>query len=289
MKRQRITGIHFMFLGVVMLGIIIAGCQGNGEAPIGGQVDKELSTWEQIKQRGSIRYGVVAGSAPEFIKDPNTGEWSGYSVAMGQEIAEAMGVQLELVETTWGNVVAALQASQIDVIAPLGLTPQRTLAIDFTLYPMNYDAFAVLTSEDRTVQTWDELESGTIAVVMGGSQDSWATERFPDASIQRYPGADEAFAAIPSGQAEFGIFPMAPAFMYQHELGSGTVSIPKPFVYRSGHLAVRQEPDKTWRDFLSFCAFHYYTTGKIQAWYDDALQSMGIDPRTAPSIVKEEW
>lgn len=289
MKLQRITRVFSVVLGIVMIGIFVAGCQRDDSSSTSDLMDEELSTWEQIKQRGSVRWGVVAGSAPEFIKDPETGEWSGYSVAMGQEIAEAMGVRLELVETTWGNVVAALQAGQIDVIAPLGLTPQRALAIDFTLYPMNYDAFVVLTSNDQTVESWDEMQSGTIAVVMGGSQDSWASERFPNASIQRYPGADEAFAAIPSGQAEFGIFPMAPAFMYQQELGTGTVSIPEPFVYRSGHLAVRQEPDKTWRDFLGFSAFHYYTTGKIQEWYDSALQSMGIDPGNAPSIIKEEW
>ena len=71
------------------------------------------STWQQIKQRGELRIGVTPGE-PWYFKDPASGQWSGIGYAMGQQIAKDLGVKLVPVETTWGNAVAAIQASAVN-------------------------------------------------------------------------------------------------------------------------------------------------------------------------------
>jgi polar amino acid transport system substrate-binding protein len=108
---------------------------------------EELSTWDAIKKRGSIRLGVIP-SEPWYYKDPSSNEWSGLGVALGKQIADEMGVKLDMVETTWGNAVAALQANQIDVLFVLDATPKRALAIDFIFSPLLYYALSVLVKEE---------------------------------------------------------------------------------------------------------------------------------------------
>ncbi len=192
MKQQRVSQ-HSIIIGILsVMFIVMSGVSASA---------KDLSTWEMIQKRGSIRLGVIQ-TKPHFIKNPITGAWSGFCVAMTQEIADVMGVELEFVETTWGNVVAALQAGQIDLAPALTPTPKRALAVDFLTHPLIYTAFGVLVRENVDVKTWQDLEMLKIAVIMGTNFDEFLTKRFPNTDIQRYPGGDETIAAFQSGRAD---------------------------------------------------------------------------------------
>ena len=68
----------------------------------------EGPTLEAIRARGALRIGVFAGTEPYYHKNLATGKWEGFCVAMGQDLAQYIGVKLELVETTWGNSVIDL-------------------------------------------------------------------------------------------------------------------------------------------------------------------------------------
>ncbi len=248
----------------------------------------EMSTWETIKKRGSIRFGVIQ-SEPEFYKNPKTGEWGGIYVAAGQEIADVMGVRPEPVETTWGNAVAALQSGQIDTMFGLVPTPKRALAADFINNPLAYSAVGAISHQGMTLETWEDLKDAKIGVIMGASEDLFITKRLPDAKIQRYPTINEAIAAFQSGRSDCFVNVHIALPLYRHKINKGKVVLIKPFVFQKLSVAVRREPDKTWRDFLDTCVSYYYTTGKIQEWFEESLESLGIDPKTVPPIMKERW
>ena len=78
------------------------------------------STWEQVHQSKTLRMAAPI-SEPFCFKDLTNSDkpgavkigditWRGVSVNICKELAEALGVQLQLVETTYGNGVAGLQA-----------------------------------------------------------------------------------------------------------------------------------------------------------------------------------
>ncbi len=250
----------------------------------------EMSTWETIKKRGSIRFGVIQ-SEPNFYKNPKTDEWSGYCIALGQEIADVMGVRLELFETTWGNAVAALQSGQIDTMFDLIPTPKRALGVDFTDNAFAYATIGALLRQKIPVETWDDLKDAKIGVVMGTSNDLFITKRLPSAKIQRYPAMNEVIASFQSGRSDCVLAGHIMLPLYRHKINKGKIVLPKPFFPVRYSVAVRREPDKTWRDFLDTCVVYYYETGKMQEWYEEALKSLGIDPKAAqfPSIMKERW
>ncbi len=278
-------GVKYKIAVAVMLSVAIIAMTGIST------LAEDLSTWEMIKQRGSVRMGVTE-SKPYFTKNPSTGEWSGFLIPLAQEIADAMGVEAELVETTWGNAVAALQAGQIDMMPGLEIFPKRALAIDYTMSPMGYIAYTVLLrDENMVVDTWQDLNHAQIkiAVGMGFSYDMFATKRMPDATIQRYPVQTEADASFLAGRSDVLINDHMAQSLLQQTIGMGQIVIPKPVQYSRIVIGVRKEPDTTWRDFLNLCSIHYYEFGKVQEWYEEALQIIGIDPKTVPSIMKELW
>src|SRR5882762_9066388 len=61
---------------------------------------------EQIRASGVLKVPVMTGEEPGYIKDRTTGKWSGFYYDFLGEIADQLGVKLEPVETTWGNLAA---------------------------------------------------------------------------------------------------------------------------------------------------------------------------------------
>ena len=89
----------------------------------------EARTLDQIISSGELRIGYVV-TPPNAIKDPATGDLSGYDVEMIKEIATEMGLKPTFVETDWGTFAAGLQADQFDIsICPTFATIKRSMAV----------------------------------------------------------------------------------------------------------------------------------------------------------------
>jgi polar amino acid transport system substrate-binding protein len=249
---------------------------------------KEMSTWDAVKKRGSFRYGAVS-NLPYFYRDPKTGKAHGLSVKYAEDIAKVMGVKAVPVDTTWGNMVAALQSGQIDMAPFLIPVPARAMAVEFINNPIAYMVESILIHKDLNVTDWNDLKKLKIAVGMGSANDIFITKKFPEVKIIRYPSADESFAAFQSGRAEVFVTMSMSGIAYLSKAGNVKLVIPKPVFYSGLHNAVRREPDKTWRDFLNTCAGYYYTSGKVQEWLDETMVEFSIDPKNVPSVMKERW
>ena len=60
----------------------------------------------------------MAEAPPLPVRDPKTGEWASYFLGVMNGLAESIDVEIEVVETTWGNKVAGLHG-QGNGISPL--------------------------------------------------------------------------------------------------------------------------------------------------------------------------
>jgi polar amino acid transport system substrate-binding protein len=250
----------------------------------------QQSTWDAIQARGSLRVGATQ-APPWYLKDPQSGEWSGLGIAVGGAMAETLGVELEVVEVTWGNAIAALQADQIDIVFVLDATPERALAVDFPAAPLLYYALAVIVADDVTVETWQDLNQPdiTIAVTQGTTIDSYVSQHCPNAEILRFPTNSESVAAFQSGRADAASLFHPPLIALQKQMGKGKIVLPAPIRSSTSSAAVRREADKTWRDWVSTAIAYYYETNQTQVWYDEFLRSFGVDPNATPPIRKELW
>jgi polar amino acid transport system substrate-binding protein len=259
-------------------------------APAPPAAAQERSTWEAIRERGSLRIGGTQ-APPWYLKDPQSGAWSGLGVSVGRAMAETLGVDLEVVEVTWGNAIAALQADKIDIMFVLDATPERALAVDFPSAPLLYYALAVIVGDDVKVETWEDLNKPemTIAVTQGTTIDSYVSEHCPKAEILRFPTNSENVAAFQSGRADAASLFHPPLIALQKKMGMGKIVLPTPIRASASSAAVRREPDKTWRDWVSTAIAYYYDTNQTQVWYDEFLQEFGVDPNATPPIRKELW
>ena len=89
------------------------------------------STLEDIMKRGALRVGLEAGYLPFEMAD-KSGKFIGFDVDVAKEMAKAMGVKLEIVNTAWDGIIPALVTKKFDIImSGMTITQERNMKINF--------------------------------------------------------------------------------------------------------------------------------------------------------------
>lgn len=163
--------------------------------------------WQDVQERGTLRVGV-AEAPPLMVRNPATGEWSGYFIDVMDGFAASIDVEVDLVETTWGNMVAGLQAGRWDISSGLNRNPQRALALNYSIpiwsYEIGllYDVNNPKITPDMTALEDFDVEGMTIAVMQGASGDLAVSPQIEHARLLRLDGANEGRLAIISKRAD---------------------------------------------------------------------------------------
>ncbi|MEX3845486.1 ABC transporter substrate-binding protein [Paraburkholderia sp. BR10882] len=122
----------------------------------------------------NIRIAVVPNYPPLEFKDTSSGAVSGFDVDLGEAIAKRMGAKLTWQETSFDQMVAALQTNRVDMILS-GMTdlPSRREVVTFVDYMKSGPQFYV--------QKARATEFGSITALCGkrvgvNRRGSWPTE-----------------------------------------------------------------------------------------------------------------
>lgn len=158
MKFRKVTAL---FMAAAVLGSVgLTGCSSQGS----GQSSQENSSTgsgdllAQIQERGEIVIAMEGTWAPWTYHD-ESGTLVGFDVEVGQQIAQALGVEATFVEGEWDGLLAGLDAGRYDImINGVDITEERSDAYDFS-DPYAYNRTAVIVSGDNTdIASMEDLE-----------------------------------------------------------------------------------------------------------------------------------
>ncbi|SDF88335.1 transporter substrate-binding domain-containing protein [Alloyangia pacifica] len=247
-------------------------------------------TMARVKEAGELRIGVVSAE-PWFYKDPTSEQWAGIGVAMGERMADDLGVALFPVETSWANAVAGLQANQFDIMFVLDAIEARKRALAFPENPLFYYAMGALVKEGSEAKTWDELDTPEtrIGVTLGTSLDLSVTEMMTQAQISRFSSNDEATDAFAAGRID-AVVQFHPALVVQYSrLRMGKVLLPEPVDPVATSAGMRQEDSTEFLDWVNTTFADLYAAGVPDELFGAYLASKDIDPNGIPGLLKEDW
>ena len=77
--------------------------------------------------------------------------------------------------------------------------------------------------------------------------------------------------------------------LLQGRVRRGKVILPEPIRAASTSAGVPRDLDKSWRDWVGVALNALYESGQIQTIYEEFLAFRGIDPKTAPPLLREQW
>lgn len=163
--------------------------------------------WQGVQKAGVLRCGAAV-APPYVMRDPATGEYTGFFADLCRGFAEALKVKPEFVDTTWDNIVAGLQAGKWDVSLALNRTPARAMAVNFSIPAMEYQISLAYNKQNPKVPAGAtsvadiDKEGVTLAVMSGTAQDKAISAAVKTAQILRLPGNDETRLAVTSRRAD---------------------------------------------------------------------------------------
>ncbi len=223
-------------IAAVCLGIMLI----FGVTAVSQNVLAQEKLWDKVQSEGVLKVGAAV-AAPHAIRDPKTGEWSGVAIDVLRKFAEGMDVELKVVDTTWDNIIAGMQAGKWDIAVALNRTQRRALAINYSQPYWFYQISLVYNkNNDKIDPSWKSLadfdkEGITIALMSGTAQDHSITPLIKNATISRLPDFDSSRMALIARRADVLADDADGNMLFakSNSKWSGTV-IPDPAIARQG-------------------------------------------------------
>jgi polar amino acid transport system substrate-binding protein len=206
-----------------------------------------IDTLATIRMRGVLRVGVAV-SEPMVMHDTK-GQLVGFSIDLAHRLAEDLGVQLELVETSWSRVIPDLLERRFDLIAAgLWVTAPRALVISYT-EPTAVEGIYLVANKSmlqarKTIEDFNK-PGVNIVVYAGTAQEHVAGRLLPKANLVKVEGDADHLVPVIEGKAHAALVPALSAQVLLRQAPDKlTLPLDKPLSSVSAALGVRKgDPD----------------------------------------------
>jgi len=155
---------------------------------------------DDIKKAGVLRVGVFDANPPFGYADAKTGQPVGLDVDYAQEIANKLGVKLELRATNPANRVPLLTSGKVDIVAAnFTITDERKKQIEFST-PYFASGLQFIARKGVLKQPDDLKRDGIrLGVDKGTTQETTLRDGYPNARVIAYDDSPLALTALRTG------------------------------------------------------------------------------------------
>ena len=218
---------------------------------------------EKIKQTGVLKVGVRFDAPPMGTVD-SAGRPVGFSVDLGNMIAQTLGVKAEFIQSTPKSRIQLLQNGNIDLqIDTLTPTKERNEIVDFTI-PFAWDGGVLVVRKGDSLDVKDYGPPKKLAGLQGNYWVKVVQQSVPNAQFTMFQEFPDTFVALLNKKVD-GVAinkVLAVAVVKQHP----ELTMSKNFYDDPWAIAVRQN-DSKWRNFLNFYLQEMWCKGTYQALY----------------------
>lgn len=201
MKKNTWKKLMSLALGAMMMLSLLTGCGSKTEdsAPADSTPAEETpaesaaaaSLLEKVKTSGKLVVGTEAQYAPYEFKDLNA-SFAGCDMWLAQQIADHLGVELEVVDMSFAGIIPAVKSGQVDLgIAAFTKTPERAEEIDFSdLYEKSAQLLIVKAGNADLYSTKESLAGQKVGAQKGTIQSQLIQTALPDSELfelEKYP------------------------------------------------------------------------------------------------------
>lgn len=167
------------------------------------------SRLDEIVTRGTLKVGLTGDYRPFSERDKETGTYTGLDVEMAKNLADALGVKLEVVSTTWATLLPDLTDGKYDVgMGGISVTLQRQRVAFFSRAIMRSGKAAIARCADRDrFRSLQEIDRPGVTVIVnpGGTNERFDRANLHQAKIVAFPDNTRIFDELAAGQADLMI------------------------------------------------------------------------------------
>ncbi|MGT2682593.1 transporter substrate-binding domain-containing protein [Streptococcus porci] len=189
--------IHILL--VFLFSLFLAACQSQSEST----KDNSLIT---VQKSGKLVVATETGFAPFAFKTLVDGKNTivGSDVDMVKKIAEGLGVEVELKEMSFDNVLVAVQSGKADIgISGISITKERQKNFEFSKgYYTAKTKIIIQKSDKDKVTSLTHLIDESVAAQKGSIQEMIVTDQIPEAHLVSLPETGEMVIELKQGKVK---------------------------------------------------------------------------------------
>ncbi len=211
------------------------------------------SSQAQVPQE-EVVVAVPANWPPQYLRDPGTGNPTGFAVDIMDEVARLSGLKIRYeVFDSWPKVHQAVMDGRALVVPDLGITDERVKDYDFTI-PIEVEHIRIFVRESNTDILGVESLAGRKVGVVEFNKGRHLMEARNESELVIFSSFEEAFLALLSGNVDAMIYPektvwmMAKVAGLDHQIktaGPSLLEVKRGMAVRKGNPELLQILDET--------------------------------------------
>ena len=232
-------------------------------AATSGQVQAQNDRFKRVLERGVLVVGVKADYKPWGFRD-SSGAIVGMEIDMAQDVADALGVKLELVPVQSSNRMQFLEQGKIDLmIATMSDKANRRKVVGIT-DPNYYTSGTNVLAKKGVVSSWEDLRGKPVCGKQGAFYNKQVSQRY-GAKIVAFVGNAEAKQALRDGKCVAWVYDDSSIMA---DLASGQYDdYEMPMATEDdtpwGLAVPLDEKDGIWGNFMSGMTYNWHRTGRL--------------------------
>ncbi len=237
----------------------------------------------KVMKRGKVVVGVKADYKPWGFRD-TSGKIVGMEADMAQDVADTLGVKLELVAVQSSNRMQFLQQGKIDLmIATMSDRSDRRKVVGIVEPNYYTSGTNVLAKKSAGLKKWTQLKSKPVCGKQGAFYNKQVSKKY-GAKIVAFVGNAEAKQALKDGRCVAWVYDDSSIMA---DLASGDYNdYEMPLMTEDDNpwgLAVpREELDNIWGRFMSGMIYNWHTSGRLI----ELEKKWGIQPTAYVTMMK---
>ncbi|MBV8628902.1 MAG: transporter substrate-binding domain-containing protein [Paraburkholderia sp.] len=257
---------------LAMLGALL--CAGAVHAETASNVPAPASRLDEVIARGTLRACTTGDYKPYSFYKPD-GQFEGIDIDMAESLAHSLGVKAEFVKTSWPNLMNDFVARCDIGIGGVSTTLERQKRAFFTdAYMVDGKTPIVRCDDVNKYQTVEQIDQPSTRVIVnpGGTNEKFARQFFPHATLTVYPDNVTVFKQILAGKADVMVTDASETLL-QQKLNPGLCSVHPDKPFQFGEKAwLLPRGDMAFQEYVNQWLHLARATGEYQAIQDKWLK-----------------
>lgn len=281
------TMISILVLCTIMLGML-TGCGSAKSEPasdvavpdwVNSLSDEGVAAAKAIISKGKLVLGTSADYAPfEFHTEINgTDTIVGFDVSIAQYMAEQLGVELEIVDMSFDNLLISLNKGDFDVVlAAMSSNEERAKAVDFSSeYYFSNNVILVQKQNADKYSTKESLQGVSMAAQKGTVCENRAKELAGEASVISLVKVQDMVSELLAGKVETVLLdkPVASGYVIMQD---SLEMVDIGLVAEEG-MSVAMKKDSAGLGELVNYLLSQLTEEQLDSWMGEAQVTAGVE------------
>lgn len=234
----------------------------------GVQAKDHQSKLDEIIARGYLLVGSTGDYKPMSYLNKDTGKYEGFDVALADNLAKSLGVEVRFVATSWPNLMKDTLAGKFDV-AMCGISRTTYRAQKAALshgYVVNGKTVLMRAEDAKKYTDLDSINRPEVRVMVnpGGSNEKFAHANLSKATLIVHNFNAEIPGLIAEGKADIMVTENIEALKYTREDARLAAPLINNLFTKSEFGIMLQRGDQEFLNYINFWMEDLKLTGQMQ-------------------------